>query len=57
MKSNAYAKINLTLDILGSRPDGFHELSSVMVPVTLCDNITLEKSPHLVFDCNMIGMA
>lgn len=53
MKSNAYAKINLTLDILGSRPDGFHELSSVMVPVTLCDNITLEKSAHLVFDCNI----
>ena len=53
MKLNAYAKINLTLDILGSRPDGFHELSSVMVPVTLCDNITLEKSEELVFDCNI----
>ena len=53
MKLNACAKINLTLDILGIRPDGFHELSSVMVPVTLCDNITLEKSAHLVFDCNI----
>ena len=26
----AYAKLNLTLDILGKRPDGYHELRMVM---------------------------
>ena len=26
----AYAKINLTLDVLGKRPDGYHDLSMVM---------------------------
>ena len=26
----AYAKLNLTLDVLGKRPDGYHELVSVM---------------------------
>ena len=52
MKLNAYAKINLTLDILGVREDGFHELRSVMVPISLCDVIELEKSDRLSFDCD-----
>lgn len=53
MKINANAKINLTLDILGVREDGFHALRSVMVPVTLCDELVIEKSESLVFDCNI----
>ncbi len=39
----ANAKINLTLDILGKRDDGFHEVSMVMQSVTLHDTIELEK--------------
>ena len=38
----APAKINLTLDILGTRPDGYHEMYMVMQSVSLCDEITLE---------------
>ena len=49
----AYAKINLTLDITGVRPDGFHELRSVMVPVSLCDDIKIERSDSFSFDCNI----
>ncbi len=49
----AYAKINLTLDILGVRPDGFHELKSIMSPISLCDEIKLEKSDKLSFKCNI----
>ncbi|MDO4517095.1 MAG: 4-(cytidine 5'-diphospho)-2-C-methyl-D-erythritol kinase [Bacillota bacterium] len=37
----APAKINLTLDILGARPDGYHEMDMVMQSVSLCDEITL----------------
>lgn len=37
----AYAKLNLTLDILGTRPDGYHELDMVMQAVSLCDDVTL----------------
>ncbi len=38
---NAYAKINLTLDIIGRRADGYHLLQMVMQSVSLCDTITL----------------
>ncbi len=37
----APAKLNLTLDILGLRPDGYHELDMLMQAVSLCDDITL----------------
>jgi len=39
---SAWAKLNLTLDVLGKRPDGYHDLKSVMQTVTLCDDIILE---------------
>jgi 4-diphosphocytidyl-2-C-methyl-D-erythritol kinase len=37
----AYAKINLTLDVLGRRVDGYHDLATVMQTVDLCDTICL----------------
>ncbi|MCD8189154.1 MAG: 4-(cytidine 5'-diphospho)-2-C-methyl-D-erythritol kinase [Clostridiales bacterium] len=37
----AYAKLNLTLDVLGKRPDGFHDLKMVMQSVSLHDDVTL----------------
>lgn len=37
----AYAKLNLYLDVTGKRPDGFHELKSVMHAVTLSDTVTV----------------
>ncbi|MDY3014475.1 MAG: 4-(cytidine 5'-diphospho)-2-C-methyl-D-erythritol kinase [Evtepia sp.] len=37
----APAKVNLTLDILGARPDGYHEMEMVMQSVSLCDTIRL----------------
>lgn len=36
-------KVNLLLNILGKRPDGFHELESVMHPVRVYDRITFER--------------
>ncbi|MGT2934635.1 4-(cytidine 5'-diphospho)-2-C-methyl-D-erythritol kinase [Streptococcus castoreus] len=38
----APAKINLGLDVQGKRPDGYHELSMVMVSVDLCDYVTVD---------------
>lgn len=40
----APAKINLALDILGLRPDGYHEMRMVMQTVSLCDTVTVEES-------------
>ncbi len=40
----AYAKINLFLDIIGKREDGYHELISLMQTVDWCDIIKIEKS-------------
>jgi 4-diphosphocytidyl-2-C-methyl-D-erythritol kinase len=41
------AKLNLYLDVLGSRADGFHELETLLVPVRLCDQLRWEDSPNL----------
>ena len=38
----AWAKLNLTLDILGKRPDGYHDLRMVMQSIDLQDTITVE---------------
>ena len=38
----AYAKVNLTLDVLGKRPDGYHDLKSVMQTISMRDDIELQ---------------
>lgn len=42
MKVHSPAKINLYLHILGKRPDGFHELESLMVPLDFGDELTID---------------
>ena len=39
----AWAKLNLVLDILGRRDDGYHDLRMVMQTVSLCDTVTVEE--------------
>ena len=40
----AYAKINLRLDILGRRPDGYHELRTIFQTISLHDTLELERT-------------
>ena len=47
LRLEARAKINWTLDILGSREDGYHLMDMLMQSVMLADEITLEESDHI----------
>lgn len=58
LQETAPGKLNLTLDILGVRPDSYHELEMVMVSVSLCDTLSLELEtgePWTVV-CNVPGI-
>lgn len=48
----APAKINLYLYVLGKRPDGYHDIESLMQAIDLCDEITLEKSDTIELTCS-----
>jgi 4-diphosphocytidyl-2-C-methyl-D-erythritol kinase len=55
MQVCAPAKINLSLKILGRRSDAFHEIETLIVPVSLCDEIKIDKLPTgrgIEFACN-----
>jgi len=54
MNLQAPAKINLHLSVLGKRPDGFHEIDSILVPLTLADTLTLEAGDEsrIAFTCS-----
>ena len=56
IKRSAPAKINLALDILGPRPDGYHEMRMVMQAVSLCDTVTLAEG-EAGFSLDEIGRA
>ncbi len=47
----APAKVNLTLEVLGRRDDGYHELCSVMQALSLADRLTFEPSDALRLHC------
>lgn len=42
LQEPAYAKLNLTLDILHKREDGFHEIESIMQQITMCDDVEID---------------
>ena len=44
MEVQACAKLNLTLDVLGKRPDGYHDLRMIMQSIDLSDRLTLEEN-------------
>jgi 4-diphosphocytidyl-2-C-methyl-D-erythritol kinase len=44
MQVSAPAKINLFLKVLRRRPDGFHEIETLISPISLCDQIKIDKN-------------
>jgi 4-diphosphocytidyl-2-C-methyl-D-erythritol kinase len=54
MTIDAPAKVNLTLRVLGRRPDGFHDIETLMAPLDLADRleVDLKDSPGVDFSCS-----
>lgn len=58
LAERAYAKINLTLDVLNRREDGYHDIRTVMQTVTLCDEIGIDVDTGRpwTLTCNTAGI-
>jgi 4-diphosphocytidyl-2-C-methyl-D-erythritol kinase len=55
MQVLAPAKINISLRILGQRSDGFHEIETLIAPISICDEIKIEQRSgkrKIVFRCD-----
>jgi 4-diphosphocytidyl-2-C-methyl-D-erythritol kinase len=46
----APAKVNLTLEVLSRRPDGYHEVATVMQTIGLCDMVTVEPASEITVE-------
>ncbi|WIG57436.1 MAG: 4-diphosphocytidyl-2-C-methyl-D-erythritol kinase [Ktedonobacterales bacterium] len=55
----AYAKVNLTLDVLGKRGDGYHRLTSVLQTIALHDalNLRLRDDAQITFTCDVAELS
>ncbi len=54
---DAPAKINLTLEVLSRRKDGYHTLRSLMVPIAFGDTLCVEPSERFAFSCDDATLA
>jgi 4-diphosphocytidyl-2-C-methyl-D-erythritol kinase len=48
----AFAKINLTLEVLGRRDDGYHEVRTILQTVDLADWLDIQPAPALLVECD-----
>jgi 4-diphosphocytidyl-2-C-methyl-D-erythritol kinase len=55
VKVSAPAKLNLFLEVLGKRPDGYHEIESLMCPISLCDTVELQstEAPEITLEVQL----
>lgn len=56
MTSYPNCKINIGLNIESKRPDGYHDISTLMYPVPLCDKLTIEPSDVFSFSISGIKL-
>lgn len=56
MRVDANAKINLTLDVVKRRDDGYHEMDMIMIPLELHDVLTISKHDHNELCCDDMDM-
>ncbi len=53
----AHAKVNLFLRVLRRREDGFHEIKTLVAPISLYDSLEIEPANKLEFHCDESGLA
>jgi 4-diphosphocytidyl-2-C-methyl-D-erythritol kinase len=52
----APAKVNLVLEVLNKRNDGYHEVRSLMQAINFCDLLRIETAYELSFECNISNL-
>ena len=52
MKVQAQAKVNLALNVIGKRNDGYHELDMIMAPISLYNDIEIDIHPVDQITCD-----
>ena len=53
----AYAKVNLTLEVLGRREDGYHEVATVLQTVSLYDRLTFAPDSEIRVECSVPALS
>ena len=57
MEVRAFAKINLTLEVLGRRPDGYHEVRTILQTIDLADRLEVQPASSLQVECDDPALA
>ena len=57
MKVRAYAKVNLALEVLGRRGDGYHEVRTVLQTIDLCDALEFAPAEGVSVECEGLDVA
>ena len=53
----AYAKVNLTLEVIGRRDDGYHDVATILQTVDLADTVVITEADGLVVDCDAADLS
>ena len=56
IKAYAYAKINITFEVLGRRQDGYHDVSTILQTIDLKDTIEFELDSSLSIECDDVAL-
>ena len=56
LEVSAQAKINLTLEVLGRREDGYHQVKTILQTVNLADRLEISYAPNLRVECDLPGI-
>ncbi len=56
LKIKVPAKINIGLNVISKRPDGYHNIETIFYPIKLCDYLTFKKTDEFAFTSNNIEL-